>query len=219
LKPAAAGGEALWLEALRFEALRLNDRYLTEVVLGFGLCPWAESALREGRVMRQVITDQSPPPEAALELVDKLEGGRPGGGGVDAPGAWPPAIGLVIYPRLPLTAGAFEGYAEKVRRADRGRRGDGLPPFVVAAFHPFASGDFETAQELVSFIRRTPDPTLQLVRHELLEQARTSHPTVSDDVTRQNHARVLAQGRDRLDQVIRDIRDDRDRTYSGLAAR
>jgi len=40
--------------------------------------------------------------------------------------------------------------------------------FLIAAFHPFAADTFATAPQLVSFIRRTPDPTLQFVRASLL---------------------------------------------------
>ena len=32
------------------EALRLNDRYLIEAVIGFGLCPWAERAISGGEL-------------------------------------------------------------------------------------------------------------------------------------------------------------------------
>ena len=47
----------------------------------------------------------------------------------------------------------------------------------------------------------------------LVTQARRS---LSDDIAEQNFARVNAQGPDRLDAVLRDIRRDRVQTYATL---
>jgi len=46
--------------ALEREALRLNDRYLSEAVIGFGLCPWAERAISDGELRRRVVADAEP---------------------------------------------------------------------------------------------------------------------------------------------------------------
>ncbi len=59
-------------------------------------------------------------------------------------------------------------------------------------------------------IRRTPDPTLQLVRASLLENLRGQ---VSNDVARDNHATVTARGPDALAALLDDIRRDRDLSY------
>ena len=45
---------------------------------------------------------------------------------------------------------------------------------------------------------------------------RVARPSLSDDIAQQNFARVTAQGADRLDAVLRDIRRDRDQTYATL---
>src|SRR5207253_7900724 len=63
------------------------------------------------------------------------------------------------------------------------------PSFLVAAFHPGAPETFTTPPQLVSFLRRTPDPTLQLVRTSVLRRATGEGPRVSDDVTRRNFER------------------------------
>jgi hypothetical protein len=54
------------------------------------------------------------------------------------------------------------------------------------------------------------------VRAEILDPLRAARPSLSDDIAEQNFARVNAQGPDRLDAVLRDIRRDRDQTYETL---
>jgi hypothetical protein len=182
--------------ALVREALRLNDRYLQEIVVGWGLCPWAERALREGQVRRRVFVDEAPAPEAVLAFADELAAD---------PGA---AIGLALFPRLAATPPAFDAFAERLRRARR------PAAFLIAAFHPFAAHAFSTAPQLVSFIRRTPDPTLQFVRASLLDGLGAG---VSSGVAHQNFEAVTARGAAALDAALRDIRRDRDQTYARLA--
>jgi hypothetical protein len=193
------------------EALRLNTRYVREVVLAWNLCPWAEKALEGGQVRQGVLLDEKPTPEAALPFLDQLVG---------EPEI---AIGLLIFPRLALTAPAFDAFAERVRRADHARRPDAAtsppsPAFLIAAFHPGAPETFATPPQLVSFLRRTPDPTLQLVRTSVLRRATGEGRAVSDDVTQRNYDGVAARGAAALDAVLRDIRRDRDESYARLKA-
>jgi hypothetical protein len=199
---------------LETEALRLNTRYLDEVVIGWNLCPWAEKALTAGQVRQRVLLAASPRPEDVLPFIDEL----------DACAAEPEvAIGLLIFPRLEIRAPAFDAFAERVRRADHARRPDAAtsppaPAFLVAAFHPdpIVPETFATPPQLVSFVRRTPDPTLQLVRTTVLRRATGEGPRVSDDVTRRNFEAVGARGADALDAVLRDLRRDRDESYARL---
>jgi hypothetical protein len=197
---------------LRREALRVHSRYLDEVVRDYGLCPWADRAMRDGRVRRHVITDAAPPPEAALAFIDTIEA-QGAGIGVDVD----VDVGFIIYPRLALTAAAFDGYTERLRRADQTRRlGSQRPAFLMAAFHPFGAERFATPFQMVSFIRRTPDPTIQLVRADLLEAIRAERDDVSAEVARQNHTRVSEKAAAALDTLLRDIRADRDAVYASL---
>jgi hypothetical protein len=194
------------------EALRLNTRYVDEVVLAWNLCPWAEKAFAGGQVRQRVLLAETPAPKDALPFLDELEA---------APAL---SIGLLIFPRLATTAPAFDAFAERVRRADHARRPDAAasppaPSFFIAAFHPGAPVTFSTPPQLVSFVRRTPDPTLQFVRTSALRRATGEDPAVSDDVTRRNFETVNGRGADALDAVLRDLRRDRDETYARLAAR
>lgn len=195
--------------ALEAEALRLNTRYVNEVVLAWDLCPWAEKAFTSGQVRQRVLLADSPSPEDALPFLDECDA---------APDV---AIGLLIFPRLVTRASAFDAFAERVRRADHARRSDAAtsppaPSFLIAAFHPDAPVTFATPPQLVSFVRRTPDPTLQLVRASVLRRATGEGPRVSDDVTRRNFETVSARGAAALDAVLRDLRRDREESYARL---
>jgi hypothetical protein len=186
--------------ALVAQALRVNGRYVEEVVIGWDLCPWAARAWLDRQVVQRVFTD------AALD-------GGPVAAFIDALVAKPDAaIGLAIFPRVACTIGAWESFAERVRRA----RADA--PFLAAAFHPdyrAADGPLDAAR-LVPFIRRTPDPTIQLVRASLIERLRGD---ASADVGRANLATVTARGLGALDALLSDIRRDRDASYAALRPR
>ena len=192
----------------RREALRLNDRYLNEVVLGFGLCPWAERAIADGEVRRGVVLAEAPALDAALGFIDELVSAGPAA-----------AVGMLIFPRAALASAAFDRFTEEVRRADRERcRAQGRQDFVMAAFHPEGADSFTTPYQLVSFLRRTPDPMIQLVRAPLLDRLRAPRPSLSEDVAEQNFATVNARGAAALDAILRDIRRDRDQSYAALAS-
>ena len=197
-------------DALRAEALRLNTRYVNEVVLAWDLCPWAEKAFAAGQVRQRVNVSEVVAPEDVLPFLDELE-------------ASPEiAIGLLIFPRLVTRAAAFDAFAERVRRADHARRPGGAtsppaPSFLIAAFHPGAPETFTTPPQMVSFVRRTPDPTLQLVRASVLRRATGDDPRVSDEVTRRNFETVSGRGATALDAVLRDLRRDRDESYARVA--
>ena len=200
--------------ALVTETLRVNARYVEEVVIGWGLCPWAAQAWREGAVARRVLVD--PAPERATEIDGVLAF-------IDEIAPNPAiSIGLVIFPRATLTEAAWGTFAERVRRVDRARRAPGVnAPFLLAAFHP-GSGESATAASvanagaLVSFIRRTPDPMLQLVRASLLDRLAPGGRDLSGEIARANFAAVNARTPAALDALIGEIRSDRDASYARL---
>lgn len=196
-------------DALRAEALRLNTRYVSEVVVAWDLCPWAAKAFTSGQVRQRVNVSEVVAPEDVLPFLHELEA---------APEV---AIGLLIFPRLVTRAAAFDAFAERVRRADHARRPGAvtLPPapsFLIAAFHPGAPETFATPPQLVSFVRRTPDPTLQLVRTSVVRRATGDDPRVSDEVKRRNFEIVRARGAAALDALLSDLRRDRDESYARL---
>ncbi len=216
-------------EALVGEALRLNDRYTREVVEAFGLCPWAEKARRDGRVKTLVLLQDSPTLfEPSLNEMHALAGDER------------IEIGLMVYPRLTLGRLDFEQFARQLRKLDADRYELSGIPFAMAAFHPDARADTNDAERLIPFLRRTPDPTLQLVRSSVIDSVRgqfregTEFFEVSqlatrglpkkaislrEQIAKKNLATVAEAGTEVLEAVLSDIRRDRDRTYQGLAER
>jgi hypothetical protein len=196
--------------ALERECLRLCDRYVAEVVLAFGLCPWAEGVLRAGTLARRVLLDARPAPADVLPIIDAWAGP-----GAEGP---PVEIGFVIAPRHAGGRGAFDSFAEAVRRADRARRPAGAaPPFVIAVFHPQGLEQFSGPHQLVSFLRRSPDPLLQLVRADRLDKAKSGPGDVSQQIAERNHAAMTIEEAARFNAIVRSIHADRDQAYRRVA--
>jgi hypothetical protein len=214
-------------QALEREALRLSARYVSEVVERFGLCPWAERATREGRVKTLILQQNSPTlfepslsAMSALAADEKVE------------------IGMLVYPRLELSRLDFEHFARQVRQLDADRYAVSTIPLAMAAFHPDASPDMADAERLIPFLRRTPDPTLQVVRYSVLErvrgqfsdgtefyQAELHDPSravkrpvrLREQIAQNNLASIREAGLATFEAVLSDIRRDRDQTYQALA--
>src|SRR5688572_4724007 len=115
-------------ERLRREAVRVYERYATEVVEAFQLCPWARRARQDGRVRTCVVTDPEPPIEHLLDRMDEIF--------ADAR----IEVALILLPRVPFDRNDFRRFASSVRAAHEARhaasRVPGPPPLAMAAFHP-----------------------------------------------------------------------------------
>jgi len=191
----SAGGDADWER----EALRLNQRYLDEVVLAFGLCPWAEPALQGGRVGRAVCLASQPQVGDCLPFIERFA----------APDAPRLDIGLLLFPRASLTWSAFDAFAERVRRTQR--------IFLAASFHPEGPAHAENPHQAVAFFRRSPDPMLQFVRAEPIDHLRAAQPGVSASVGDRNFRSLQGEGESRLNATLDDIRRDRATSYARLS--
>ena len=147
--------------ALCREALRVYRRYALEVVEGFDLCPWAAYARRDGRVVEHVIlAENQAEPAQSLAHLARL---------VNEPKT---EIALFIYPDLELDRLGFESFVRTLRERDAARYPVGEIPFAMAAFHPDARADLGDADRLIPFLRRTPDPTILVVRQTGIERVR-----------------------------------------------
>jgi hypothetical protein len=211
---------------LESEAVRLNRRYVTEIVEAFGLCPWADRARREGHVTEvvfdQTSTERFEPSLASMtELAERFE--------ID--------VALFIYPRIGANRLDFEHFARQLRAFDAERYPPSEIPFAIAAFHPDAPPVLANPDRLVPYLRRTPDPTLQVVRHSTLDRVRGErHGTsyygahlfsgelppeapgtdVRELIARTNFETVVRVGVEAFDAVFTDILRDRDETYARL---
>lgn len=199
-------------EELRRQAERLLWRYVVEVVEPFGLCPWARRARERGEVRVEVLLDAAP--AAVLAAVGRIADAAP--------------IGMVVLPRAPLDLRALRRLRDEVVAARAGV----APAVGVAEFHPDAPLDLSSAARAVAGLRRAPDPTLQVVRLDVLAAARAAAPApdltvqaailagraapppppVADRIADGN-LRTATAARARLEAALADIHADRARSY------
>lgn len=198
------------MDVVEREARRLLDRYLTEVVERFGLCPWAEPARRKGELRVEIVRN----PDEVGDAVARIAG--------DARAA----LGMVVLAASAITPAELRRLRDDAIRAD----------VAIADFHPDAPGDLASPARLVPLLRRSPDPMLQVVRWSVLEAARrappppdraaqarllaghgpreAAHVRVPDAIARANHDAITAAGLDALAAVLDDLARDRARAYA-----
>lgn len=213
---------------LERQVLRLNRRYLDEVVEAFALCPWALRSRLDGQVVERVFTHESP--DFFAESLDAL---------ASLAADERREIGLFIYPRLRLSRLDFEHFVRRLRMQDEERHPLGEVPLAMAAFHPDAEPDLEDAERLIPYLRRSPYPTIQVVRRTALDRVRggadegTAYldlslvgtlnmqepvsPPLRERIARANLATLRRVGMDTVEAALRDILRDRDETEARLA--
>jgi hypothetical protein len=214
------------LSEVELEVLRVNGRYLAEVVERFGLCPWAERARREGQVESRVFQQVSPDLfEPSLTALSDL---------ARAPHI---EVGLFLYPCLELGRLDFEHFVRRLRQLETERHEVGTEPFAMAAFHPDAQANLEDPERLIPFLRRSPYPSIQVVRMSALERVRggdegtaywdfqllgapgihkPSPIPMRERVARANLKTVLEVGVAAVDAAVGEVFADRDRTRARL---
>ena len=121
---------------------------------------FARNCRESGRLARRVLRGERPA-EATAAAVRDLE----------ATAEEQVEVALLIYPEFAGDVRAFEQFRDEVRRS--------LRLFYCVAFHPALPMDLSDANRAVSFLRRSPDPTLQLVRVATLDRVRSGRPAGS----------------------------------------
>lgn len=199
-------------------ALARNDRYLREFVEGLGMCPFARRCRETGKLQRRVLFAGDDPHLAVRELE-----------------ALPVAdveVALLIFPDAPAAgeadARAFEGFAGALRER-MGQAHAGAPPFYCVAFHPWLPRDLGDEHRAVRFIRRSPDPVIQLVRAAVLQEVRAGResgdryvdaaklsltellalaapPSLSDGIAQANLSTLRREGADRVEALLASLR-------------
>ena len=199
------------------EVRRILDRYLVEVVEAYDLCPWARSARNGGEVAVEILWG-----EPAVDAWARA---------AEAALAHPETrVAMVVAPETTLSPA-------ELRRV-RDRVGARIPGVGVAHFHPDAALDLASPARLVPFLRRSPDPLLQLVPLALLDSVRgapsaarlvqqvqmllgTAAPPrgdVADRIAAVNHTRVSAEV-DAIVQCLDQIAADRRAAYARAGIR
>jgi hypothetical protein len=147
-------------------------------------------------------------------------------------------VALLLFPRITLDAREFRRFASSLRQVDAARRPPGQTPLFMADFHPSAPLDASSASRLVAFIRRTPDPTIQLVRSDILDAVRKNDPggtmfvapetlasgawpvptspPLHQRIAEANLATLQHHGFEQMSALLDDIRRDRDQSYARL---
>jgi hypothetical protein len=174
---------------------------LREFVEALNLCPFAQRCREEGRLVRRVIFDDYLLP-ALLRAAAEVE-------------TLPEKqceVALLVVPAFADGAEAFLELCAQVRRP--------LRYFHCVAFHPELKADFSNENRAVQFLRRAPDPTLQLVRIATLERVRGERtggtvyvgnsaakdlhlpPSLSEEIARANLATILEHGPATLERLL-----------------
>lgn len=185
-------------------ALKRNDRYVQEFVEAYNLCPYAKRCRESGRLHRVVLLatggevgsrEYEAAVEALVEAIAEIE--RQAVESVE--------VALILLPALaPALAEGSEGarrFEELVavaRTRIEARHPNADTPFYCVAFHPqFVAplrGEPQDVHRAVRFIRRSPDPTVQLVRASVLRAVRGTNPGGAQyvDVSGMSAAELMA---------------------------
>lgn len=182
-------------------ALERNDRYLLEFVEALGLCPFARGCRQGGKLHREVLRLTSAEVDPVVERVFALED-RPKGE-VD--------VALLLFPDLPLEARPFEHFVSDVRRVceQKATEADRALQYFMVGFHPELKLDLLNPDRAVGFLRRSPDPTIQLVSMAATDRARegAGNPSELSRIIAEAGLRaVLEAGPERLAKLLEEIR-------------
>ena len=191
---------------------RVLDRYLVEIVEAYELCPWARAA-RAGGELAVAVVWQQPALDEWVAAAERL---------LAAPRT---RVAMIVAPE-------WSGSPAELR-ALRDRVAARVATAGVADFFPEAAFDLATPARLVPFLRRSPDPLLQLVPLALLDGVRAAppppdlaaqarmlggagaapHVAVADRIAAANHARVAADP-EAIAARFAAIAEDRARSYA-----
>lgn len=211
---------------LAAETLRLHERYQEEVVEAFNLCPWAKAARLTGNTI-PLVDDGRP-------LLEQLRGAA----------QLPAEVLFLILPTYAGDRAAFSDLVASLIADDARSYRDSSPPFAMAAFHPEplpVCASELSADALIPHLRRSPNPTIQLVRLDALERVRqgepagtsfidpsqldfanlpaklsADRPSLRHRISSANHATARGPKGPRLEAVLAEILEDRRRTHRRL---
>lgn len=148
------------------EVHRILERYLVEVVEAHALCPWARTARTSGELAVAIVWDTP----ALADWIAAAERALAG------PGV---RVAMIVAPELAIAPADLRA----VRDAVAAR----VPTAGIADFHPEAALDLASPARLVPFLRRAPDPMLQLVPLAILDAVRAAPPVAE----RAHQAQIL----------------------------
>lgn len=152
--------------AIEREALRVNDRYLLEVIEGWAFCPFAKEGRKQGTTARHVHRAGAGDAAALLALFDEVAAKKQH------------AVTQVLFPLVEVDPESFSDFCYRLTALGNARLP--APALACAPLHPALPYSDANPFALVPLFRRAPDPTLQWVRLDGLEaiyQGRSSGTT------------------------------------------
>lgn len=200
-------------------ALARNMRFLTDVVEGLNICPYARRSRLDNTVLRLVFDD--PVSDGVLACHDELAAVLD-----KVSDQANHEVTQLIFPRAtcdPQTWVRVVKRATAELQAARGRSTVG-----VAAFHPDLAFGTDRPETLVPLFRRAPDPTIQWIRLDALDRVRRSRPhgdvaiahgpdlwksleklrqpSIADEIAQHNYDRVESMGLDAFVALLTTLR-------------
>lgn len=172
-------------------ALARNDRYLLEFVEPLNICPFARLCRESKKLRREVFAGADPTAEAMAARIKAL----------DAFGPDEVEVALLVLPEVTWESRPFERWVSAVRSEyERGRQGPVV--YFMVGFHPGLPRDLLNADRAVTFMRRSPDPTVQLIRASVLDHIKeTAHDrrALSRSIAEGGLATVQREGPDKVE--------------------
>ncbi len=219
--------------ALSREALRLNLRFIHEVVEAHNFCPWSKPARSAQEVHREVWLE---PLDPATELLSQALIQRIARIAMEEQHK----VTLMIFPLARLDPKEWRRFVARVREQVL-EAPDKTRTLACAPFHPNMPYSLQTPASAVPLFRRSPDPTVQFVRLDVLHglsrnrkeryvtpqeaQKLLSMPwkpsslSPSERVARDNLQTVRGLPLEKLLQTLRELQQDRLDTYENLGVK
>ncbi len=229
---ALAHSRAVGRQALIEEALRIAERYASEVVEALELCPWAKPSRLSGTLCRRVLLADKLGGEVHRQTLEVIE---------EFAADESLEVALVIFPLLEVDRISFRKFVSSLEAAHSEAHDGRNIPVGMAAFHSDAAADLRSPTKLIDFLRRSPDPTIQLVRLSSLAAARETsdegsgyaggiaalqairggrepRQSITEKIAAANLATIESVGVARVEAILDDIARDRAKSYAAALA-
>lgn len=142
--------------------LELTHYWLSQIVIGLELCPFAKRPFDLG-LIRVTESQSSEAGEMAEKLFDELET-------LNEKSPTELSTTLIVYPHGPSD---FENYYDFVSEMEESMAQVGLDQyFQLVSFHPKFRFENEDDASIANLVNRSPYPTLQIIRAEEMKNAR-----------------------------------------------
>ena len=171
-----------------------TERWLHEIVIGMGLCPFARRPAMAGQI-HVALCDAQDRDAIVEQLIDEI----------DALLARSPAERATTLVVASSALGDFDAYLDVAFEIEAIMEHAGLGGVLqLATFHPDYLFEGEPEDALSHYTNRAPYPTFHLLREQQVSEAIQTYPDV-DAIPAQNVARLERLGREAVEARWRDL--------------